>query len=95
MNSDMLPIGSVVVLRKDSKVKFMIVGFFPTNEAKERRDYTAIRYPMGVYDNRMFFFFNDSDIHEVLHKGYIDDEFEIMKELIANSQGLSIERKSN
>lgn len=84
MEIDILPIGTVVKLNENSDIKFMIVGFFPTNETGEQRDYTAIRYPMGVYDNRMYFFFNKSDIVDVVYKGYIDDEFLIMTELINN-----------
>lgn len=51
-----LPIGTIVTLNNQSDLKFMIVGYFPQNESGEQRDYSAIRYPMGVYDNRMYFF---------------------------------------
>lgn len=88
MAFEILPIGTVVTLSEESNVKFTIVGFFPTNEAGERRDYAAIRYPMGVYDNRMYFFFNSGDIHAVLHKGYVDDEFLVMTEFVNNSPEL-------
>ncbi len=77
-----LPIGTVVSLQEDSKVKFMIVGYFPTNNQGDSGDYTAIRYPMGVYDNRMFFFFNQGDIYKVLHTGYMDDDFTSMAAVI-------------
>lgn len=76
--NEFLPIGTVVSLAEDSKIKFMIVGYIPTNEQGECRDYSAIRYPMGVYDNRLFFFFNKEDIYKVLHTGYIDNDFTSM-----------------
>jgi len=81
---EVLPIGTVVELNQDSAVKLMIVGFLPKNESGEIRDYSAIRYPMGVYDNRMFFFFNHDDIVNVVFKGYENDEFQAMKSLILN-----------
>ena len=87
MMKELLPIGSVVRTEQNSNVKFMIVGYFPQNEAGEKRDYSAIRYPMGVFDNRMYFFFNGCDIYEVLHKGYTDDDFWAMSSLI-ESNGL-------
>ena len=82
----LLPIGTVVKLAEQSNVKFMIVGYFPQNEQGEQRDYTAIRYPMGVYDNRMFFFFNRKDVAEILHQGYEDDEFLAMESLIRENK---------
>lgn len=81
-----LPIGTIVTLNNQSDLKFMIVGYFPQNESGEQRDYSAIRYPMGVYDNRMYFFFNRADICEILHKGYEDDDFAAMQSLIYNSR---------
>lgn len=86
---DILSIGTIVKLQNDSKVKFMIVGYYPTNQSGEQRDYSAIRYPMGVYDNRMFFFFNDEDICEILHKGYVDDDFESMIALLKNAKDIN------
>ena len=88
MEKRILPIGTVVSLKEDSSVKFMIVGFYPTGKDGERRDYAAVRYPMGVYDNRMYFFFNDGDVAEVLHEGYIDEEFQTMCLLIKGTSEL-------
>lgn len=85
---DILPIGTVVRLQSDSQIKFMIVGYFPTNTEGERRDYSAVRYPMGVYDNRMFFFFNTEDVFEICHMGHTDDEFVVMTELINSEESL-------
>lgn len=86
-----LPIGTVVKLNEHSDVKFMIVGYFPTNNDGEMKDYSAIRYPMGAYDNRMFFFFNETSIFEVLHEGLIDDEFKVMCAFIQNEKSLNKE----
>lgn len=83
---DYLPIGSIVDLAEHSNVKLMIVGYFPQNSSGDQRDYSAIRYPMGVYDNRMFFFFNHSDIHTVYHKGYEDDSFYSLLAIMNNNE---------
>ena len=88
----LLPIGTVVKLSEKSDIKFMIVGYLPQNEQGERRDYSAIRYPMGVYDSRMYFFFNESDVTEILHRGYEDDEFHAMESLFEASN-LSFEKR--
>ena len=82
MNIDVLPIGTIVALTNNESIKFMIVGFLPTNVEGEERDYVGVRYPIGVYDNRMFFFFNHSDISSVIHKGYSDEEFCVISELM-------------
>ena len=81
---DYLPIGSVVDLSEHTNVKLMIVGYFPQNKSGEQRDYSAVRYPMGVYDNRMYFFFNHTDIHTVYHRGLENEEFYSLLALINN-----------
>lgn len=90
MDKTILPIGTVAVLKDNPDIKFMIVGYFPTNKEGESRTYSAIRYPMGVYDNRVYFFFNNSDISEVLHTGYVDENFETMSILIEREKSLEI-----
>ncbi len=77
-----LPIGTIVVLNENADTKFMVVGYLPINQKGDCRDYSAIRYPMGMYDNHSFFFFNNKDIREVLYKGYEDDDFTSMMALL-------------
>lgn len=81
---DYLPIGSVVDLSEHSEVKLMIVGYFPQNTSGDQRDYSAVRYPMGVYDNRMFFFFNNTDIRTIYHRGFEDEDYYSLLALINN-----------
>lgn len=38
---------------------------------------------MGVYDNRLYFFFNHQDIDEVVQMGYSDNDFDTLKKLIS------------
>lgn len=79
----LLPIGSVVKMQKDDKYSFMIVGYFPQNKEGEMRDYSAVRYPMGVYDSRVFFFINHKDIATVLFMGYESEEYAALMSLVA------------
>lgn len=82
MRYTLLPIGTVVEIKDEGTQKFMIVGYFPTNMEGEQRDYTAVTYPMGVYDNRLFYFFNHDDIKEKIHMGYVNNDFEVMCSII-------------
>ena len=59
---ELLPIGSIVNINGADTLNFMLVGYFPSNKDGEQKTYSAIRYPMGVYDNRMYFFFDAKDI---------------------------------
>ena len=77
-----LPIGTVVNLKKTSEMPVMIIGYFPYNENGDSKDYVSVRYPMGAFDNKMFFFFNQEDIEEVVFKGYMDDSFTALKKTI-------------
>lgn len=89
---NILPIGTIVLIHKIPSMKFMIVGYFPTNKSGERKDYTAIRYPMGAYDNRLFFFFDEEDISELIYEGYKDNEYEIMRDFIEESEKEKIDK---
>lgn len=90
MKKTILPIGTVVAIKNNPGIKFMIVGYFPTSREGERRTYSAIRYPMGVYDNRVYFFFNNSDISEIAHMGYVDEDYENMTIFIEREKSLEI-----
>lgn len=79
----LLPIGSVVKIQESDKYAFMIVGYFPQNKEGEMRDYSAVRYPMGAYDSRVFFFINHKDISTVLFRGYENEEYSALMELIS------------
>lgn len=88
MKNIVLPIGTVVSVGEEENIKFMIVGYFPVNEKGEKRDYSAVRYPMGAYDSKMFFFFDDVAITKIHHNGYEDENFIALSELIAREETL-------
>ena len=82
MKKEYYPIGTVVELEQAEKRLFMIVGLEVQSENGERRDYVAVRYPMGAMDKANYYFFNHSQIKEVVHMGYVNIDHETYVELI-------------
>ena len=71
----LLPIGSVIQLN-EGDVKLMILNRTPLYNKEGTIgyfDYSAVLYPIGQTDQQVFFF-NQEDIKEVFHEGYIDEE---------------------
>lgn len=65
-----LPIGSVVMLNNASR-PVMITGYVPIDKSTNTMyDYSACVYPEGIVDNSYTAVFNDSQISEILFKGY-------------------------
>ena len=83
-NKDLLPVGSVVLL-KGANLRLMIIGLFPLLEDKTSYyDYAGCVYPEGLIDMKTMAFFNRENIERVYSLGAYDDgvnEFlKIMKE---------------
>lgn len=70
MNSikDLLPIGSVVVL-KDTEKALMVIGILPRNE-ETVKDYIGVLYPEGFINTDTFLIFDHKDIELVLFRGF-------------------------
>lgn len=72
---EFLSLGSIVHLKGDSeKVNLMIITYLPQTEengVKGYYDYAACLYPLGLAEDKAYFF-NDEDIDEVVEKGYLD-----------------------
>jgi len=70
----MLPIGSVVILKKGVK-KLMITGYFQIDIDKKDKvyDYCGCLYPEGMIDKHVFLF-NHNDINKIYFEGYNIDE---------------------
>ena len=80
-NKTILPIGSVVLLEKGKK-RLLISGYMPVMKKENRvYDYCGILYPEGMVDDEVFFF-NHSDIKDVIHEGYKDSEYDSFMERI-------------
>lgn len=79
MIKDLLPIGSVVMLKGGQK-KVMVFGIKQSDGDNEtiEYDYVAVMYPEGNLGTEYQFLFNHNEISEVFFRGYEDasrDEF--------------------
>ena len=71
---ELLPIGSVVMLKNGQK-KVMIFGVKQTDtESGKEYDYISVLYPEGNMGEVGQFLFNHSDIEEVYFRGHEDEE---------------------
>lgn len=79
---ELLPIGSVVLLKKGLK-KVMIIGILQqTSEVRDKVfDYVAVLYPEGYINEELKFLFDHEDINDVIFRGYENPERD---ELIAS-----------
>ncbi|MDH4421992.1 MULTISPECIES: DUF4176 domain-containing protein [Bacillus] len=75
MNSQLFPIGSIVILKEGTK-KLMIFGRKQQVETDEIRkfDYMGCPYPEGYMNPDFTYLFNHDDIQEVVSTGYEDQE---------------------
>ena len=85
---DLLPIGSVVLL-KNAKKKLMIFGVRQTNsKTGQEYDYIGVLYPEGNMGEEIRFLFDHSDIDQIIFRGYDGDEraqfLESLKGYLAN-----------
>lgn len=71
-----LPIGSVVMLKKGTK-PVMIFGYLQKSNLhpEEIADYVGVPYPEGNLHVKAQFGFQMTDIKEVLFEGYRDESF--------------------
>lgn len=77
MFKELLPIGSVVLLKGGSK-KLMIIGLKPVKEEEPDTiyDYIGVLYPEGFISNEYNFLFNHNDINDIVFTGYNNPERE-------------------
>ncbi|MDM5234841.1 DUF4176 domain-containing protein [Bacillus cereus] len=75
MNSQLFPIGSIVILKEGTK-KLMIFGRKQQVATDEVRkfDYMGCPYPEGYMNPDFTYLFNHDDIQEVVSTGYEDQE---------------------
>lgn len=73
---NLLPIGSVVLL-KEGKKRLMVYGIKQTdNSSGEEYDYIGVLYPEGNMGDGTQFLFNHGDIDEIYFRGCEDEERE-------------------
>lgn len=88
MIRDFLPIGSVVMLNEGTK-PVMIYGYkqYDSENQDTEYDYISVLYPEGNIGPQFQFMFNESDIKEVLFKGYETPEQVSLLDTIATAYG--------
>lgn len=81
MFKDLLPIGSVVLL-KDGTKKLMITGIKAVSSEKPDVvfDYLGVVYPEGFLGDEYNFLFNHDNINDIIFKGYNNPERELFLE---------------
>jgi len=72
---DLLPIGSIVLL-KDGEKRLMINGIMQSdaNGTGQEYDYLGILYPEGHIGEQFQYLFNHEDINEIIFRGFEDHE---------------------
>lgn len=82
---NLLPIGSIVSLKKVN-MKVMIAGFFPKdNETGKVFDYFGVAYPFGYVSEKTNMVFQAEAVQEVLFRGYEDEKRDEIVKLIASN----------
>lgn len=72
-NKELLPIGSVVLLKNASK-RLMITGYAPLKGNNEYFDYMGCLYPEGYLSLETSLLFNKEDIEKIYCIGFSDPE---------------------
>lgn len=77
---DLLPIGSIVLLKGAVK-KLMIIGILQVkNKENQIHDYLGVPYPEGYIGDKNNFLFQHEDINDVIYVGYKNPEWEVFIE---------------
>ncbi len=85
---DLLPIGSVVLLKNGEK-RLMIKGIMQSDASADGQeyDYLGVFYPEGHIGDEFQYLFNHQDIEEVVFRGFEDAERTAFLEKLAALYG--------
>lgn len=87
MYENLLPIGSVVLLKGGNK-RIMICGRIQAKDGENViYDYSACYYPEGIIDPESMFFFNRDAIEKVYFIGFQDNEELEFRDKVLNKLG--------
>ncbi len=89
-----LPVGTVVLIKGSVKKIVLIArGVITLIDGEQRYfDYGGCLYPEGLIGDSILYF-NHEDIQSVIHKGFSDEDDELMvKHLLKETAKLSIEK---
>lgn len=90
MQRNLLPIGSVVLLKGGEK-RIMICGRIQTKSGEDIiYDYSACYYPEGIIDSKHMFFFNNDAIEKIFFIGFQDQEELSFQEMLGSVGELTI-----
>lgn len=79
---ELLPIGSVVLLKEATK-KLMIIGILQVDQDNDKLyDYLAVPFPEGYINEENNFLFDHDDIQEVFFTGFINQETQNLMNLL-------------
>lgn len=80
---DLLPIGSVVLLKNATK-KLMVIGIMQVKPDENKIfDYLAVPYPEGYIGTGQNFLFSHEDINDIIFSGYQNPEQESFMHVMA------------
>lgn len=80
MIKELLPVGSVVLLKEATK-KLMIIGILPVSQKDNKNyEYLGVPYPEGYIGSNNNFLFNHKDINDIIFYGYTNPEREVFLE---------------
>lgn len=82
---DLLPIGSVVLLKEATK-SLMIIGTTQIDDENNQYDYVACMFPEGYIDEETFFLFNHEDILQIEFVGCINAESQAYVQAIKSEE---------
>ena len=91
MDRDILPLGSVVTLKK-GKQRLMIVGRFQEEASSGQLfEYSAVLWPVGMVSSNQVYLFNGDDIDRVYFLGLQDSqEFTFRHDLLIEVENLNL-----
>ena len=91
MYENLLPIGSVILL-KGGQRKLMITGRILSDQKMEEiYDYVGVLYPIGMTGDDNQYFFNDDAIEQIFFIGFQDeDELSFREEVLSELGELTI-----
>lgn len=73
--NELLPVGSIVTIGDTDKIRYMIAGYYPSNE-KISGEYTVVPYPNGIIDTEEMGIIGKEQISQVIWYGHVDQEGE-------------------
>lgn len=82
---NLLPIGSVVLL-KEAEKSLMIVGTMQRDDEGREFDYVSVLFPEGYINSDTFFLFNHEDIADVRFVGCINAESQTYLQLLREQE---------